>query len=201
MLATLLLSQGVPMLCGGDESGRTQQGHANAYDQDNARSWLAWELTPDQQALLDFTRAVVALVQHSSGAAAPAFLAWPARPRVGSKDRRGFARMGWKCSQRIGRRLRTAAWGSSWPEMPSSPCLFPGQASDDSVLLILNAQPQAIAFVLPALQGPASGRGCCVRLILSSLPPRPSPRARSTPCRPVALLRYARGNASASGRA
>ena len=64
VLATLLLSQGVPMLCAGDESGRTQQGHANAYDQDNERSWLEWELTPDQQALLDFTRAVVAVVQH-----------------------------------------------------------------------------------------------------------------------------------------
>src|SRR4029453_7394688 len=51
MLATVLLSQGVPMLCAGDESGRTQQGDANAYDQDNARSWLAWELTPEQQAL------------------------------------------------------------------------------------------------------------------------------------------------------
>ena len=64
VLATLLLSQGVPMLCAGDEIGRTQQGHANAYDQDNARSWLEWELTPDKQALLDFTRTVVTLVQH-----------------------------------------------------------------------------------------------------------------------------------------
>src|SRR5262249_34187298 len=64
VLATLLLSQGVPMLLAGDEIGRTQQGHTNAYDQDNARSWLEWELTPEQQALLDFTRAVVALVEH-----------------------------------------------------------------------------------------------------------------------------------------
>ena len=52
------------MLCAGDESGRTQQGHANAYDEDNERRWLAWELTPDQQALLDSTRTVVAVVQH-----------------------------------------------------------------------------------------------------------------------------------------
>jgi len=35
-------------LCG-DESGRTQQGHVNAYDQDNGRSWLEWELTPERQ--------------------------------------------------------------------------------------------------------------------------------------------------------
>src|SRR5262249_37471484 len=67
LLATLLLSQGVPMLLAGDEIGRTQQGHANAYDQDNERSWLDWELTPAKQALLDFTRAVVALVAHHPG--------------------------------------------------------------------------------------------------------------------------------------
>lgn len=43
MLATLLLSQGVPMLCGGDEIGRTQQGNNNAYCQDNELSWHDWE--------------------------------------------------------------------------------------------------------------------------------------------------------------
>jgi isoamylase len=42
-LATLLLSQGVPMLCGGDEIGRTQQGNNNAYCQDNELSWYDWE--------------------------------------------------------------------------------------------------------------------------------------------------------------
>ena len=42
MLATLLLSQGVPMICGGDEMGRTQQGNNNAYCQDNEMSWVDW---------------------------------------------------------------------------------------------------------------------------------------------------------------
>ena len=42
LLATLLLSQGVPMLCGGDELGRTQLGNNNAYCQDNAISWVDW---------------------------------------------------------------------------------------------------------------------------------------------------------------
>ena len=42
-LATVLLSQGVPMLCGGDEIGRTQQGNNNAFCQDNALSWFDWE--------------------------------------------------------------------------------------------------------------------------------------------------------------
>jgi hypothetical protein len=44
LLATLLLSQGVPMLLAGDEVGRTQRGNNNAYCQDNELSWLNWEL-------------------------------------------------------------------------------------------------------------------------------------------------------------
>ncbi|CAN5664433.1 glycogen debranching protein GlgX [soil metagenome] len=60
-LTTLLLSQGVPMICGGDEMGRTQQGNNNAYAQDNEISWLDWELTEEQQELLEFTRRLARL--------------------------------------------------------------------------------------------------------------------------------------------
>ncbi|HTR65172.1 MAG TPA: glycogen debranching protein GlgX [Terriglobales bacterium] len=60
-LATLLLSQGVPMLCGGDEFSRTQQGNNNAYCQDNAISWLDWTWTPAQSDLVAFTRYVIEL--------------------------------------------------------------------------------------------------------------------------------------------
>ncbi|MGM9508764.1 glycogen debranching protein GlgX [Larkinella sp. GY13] len=60
-LATLLLSQGTPMLVMGDECGRTQQGNNNAYCQDNEISWFNWEWTADQQALFDFTRQLTAL--------------------------------------------------------------------------------------------------------------------------------------------
>ncbi|HEY6085297.1 MAG TPA: glycogen debranching protein GlgX [Nitrospira sp.] len=61
MLATLLLSQGVPMICGGDEIGRTQQGNNNAYCQDNEVSWFNWELSNEEQALFAFTSAVITL--------------------------------------------------------------------------------------------------------------------------------------------
>lgn len=54
-LATLLLSQGVPMLLAGDEFGQTQSGNNNAYCQDSALTWLDWNLSDDQQALLIFT--------------------------------------------------------------------------------------------------------------------------------------------------
>ncbi len=63
MLATLLLSQGVPMLCGGDELGRTHQGNNNAYCQDNEISWVDWKLSKPQQTLLAFTRSLIALRQ------------------------------------------------------------------------------------------------------------------------------------------
>ncbi|MEV7993824.1 glycogen debranching protein GlgX [Streptomyces sp. NPDC086077] len=60
-LATLLLSQGIPMLCHGDEIGRTQGGNNNAYCQDNEVSWIDWRLTGEQRELRDFTRYVIAL--------------------------------------------------------------------------------------------------------------------------------------------
>ncbi|HEY1217239.1 MAG TPA: glycogen debranching protein GlgX [Bryobacteraceae bacterium] len=61
ILATLMLSQGVPMLCGGDEIARTQFGNNNAYCQDNEISWLHWDLDDRRKRLLDFTSRLIAL--------------------------------------------------------------------------------------------------------------------------------------------
>jgi isoamylase len=61
LLATLLLSQGTPMLLAGDEFGRTQQGNNNAYCQDNELSWVDWNFDEDQQKLVEFTRRVLSL--------------------------------------------------------------------------------------------------------------------------------------------
>jgi glycogen operon protein len=55
-LGTLLLSNGVPMLLGGDEIGRSQGGNNNAYCQDNEVSWFNWDLSPAEEVLLEFTR-------------------------------------------------------------------------------------------------------------------------------------------------
>ena len=60
-IATLLFSQGVPMLLAGDELGRSQHGNNNAYCQDNAISWLDWQLDDAQRALLRFTQRMLAL--------------------------------------------------------------------------------------------------------------------------------------------
>jgi glycogen operon protein len=60
-MATMLLSQGVPMICGGDEMGRTQLGNNNAYCQDNELSWVSWDLAEADRAMLEFTRRVARL--------------------------------------------------------------------------------------------------------------------------------------------
>jgi len=59
LLATLLLSQGVPMMLAGDAMGHTQLGNNNAYCQDNEIAWIDWDLTPEQEELLKFVRRVV----------------------------------------------------------------------------------------------------------------------------------------------
>ena len=61
MFATLLLSQGIPMICGGDEVARTQQGNNNAYCQDNAISWTNWDLDDSQKDLLEFVSKLIHL--------------------------------------------------------------------------------------------------------------------------------------------
>jgi len=205
MLATLLLSQGVPMLCAGDEIGRTQQGHANAYDQDNARSWLDWELTPDKQALLDFTRAVVALVQHHAVLRRRHFWHGQRVPGSVSKDLAWFRPDGlemlaedWQAPEN--RCVGLLLAGEAVEPMPAPRTRPP----DDPVLLILNAQPQAVAFVLPALQEP----GIWEVLVCTDDPlvPAPSPIAQgqeyAVPAQSLALLWYARGSTlPACGRA
>ncbi|HEY6091009.1 MAG TPA: glycogen debranching protein GlgX [Gemmatimonadales bacterium] len=60
-IATLALSQGVPMLSHGDEIARTQQGNNNTYCQDNKITWVSWKLDARQRALLEFTRKVFAV--------------------------------------------------------------------------------------------------------------------------------------------
>jgi glycogen operon protein len=61
LLATLLLSQGVPMIAAGDESGRTQQGNNNAYCQDSPLTWLDWNLDQERRDLLEFVRVLTRL--------------------------------------------------------------------------------------------------------------------------------------------
>jgi len=60
-LATLMLSQGVPMLCAGDEMSRSQKGNNNGYCQDNELTWHDWKLDDARKSLLNFTRKLIHL--------------------------------------------------------------------------------------------------------------------------------------------
>ena len=66
-LATLMLSQGTPMIAHGDEMGRTQQGNNNVYCQDSELSWMDWSLAEHNADLLEFTRNGDRAAQEASG--------------------------------------------------------------------------------------------------------------------------------------
>ncbi len=76
LLATLFLAQGTPMLLGGDEFGRTQDGNNNAYCQDNEISWIDWGLLdrPEGRALTAFVARIVALRHRHAVLRSPYFL-------------------------------------------------------------------------------------------------------------------------------
>jgi glycogen operon protein len=185
------------MLCAGDESGRTQQGSKNTYNQDTDLNWLDWELTPEKAALLDFTCAVVALVQH--------------HPIL---RRRHF----WRGNRLLGSFTKDLAWfrpdglemlQDDW-EAPESRCVglllardaveqmyaSSERSQDDILLIVLNAQPEAVSFVLPALQEP----GFWEVLLCTDGPllQAPSPTYKSQDLYAMlacslSLLRYVRG--------
>jgi Type II secretory pathway, pullulanase PulA and related glycosidases len=74
LLATLLLSQGVPMLLAGDEFGRTQRGNNNAYCQDNEISWLDWQQAARHSGLIGFVRQLLTLRRYAAGLRRDTFL-------------------------------------------------------------------------------------------------------------------------------
>jgi glycogen operon protein len=149
-LATLMLSQGVPMLAAGDEIGRTQQGNNNAYCQDGPISWVDWDLDDERRALLDFARCVIALRRDH-----PVFRRrhfFQGRPLRGD-DRRDIA---WlkpdgtqmtdqEWEQAFARCLGVCLGGDALDEVDAR-----GRSVRDATFLMLfNAHHDAIAFTLP----------------------------------------------------
>jgi glycogen operon protein len=86
MLATLILSQGTPMLLAGDEFGRTQQGNNNAYAQDNEISWIDWNLDDAARLQADFTRDLIALRRQYPILRRSRFLTGEHNAALGVKD-------------------------------------------------------------------------------------------------------------------
>ena len=86
MLATLLLSQGTPMLLAGDEFGRTQRGNNNAYCQDNETSWLDWSLADRHRSLIEFVQQLTSLRSKYPILRRNRFLSAEENERIGLKE-------------------------------------------------------------------------------------------------------------------
>jgi isoamylase len=149
-LTMLFLSQGVPMLLGGDEFGRTQKGNNNAYCQDNEISWLNWQRNENQNRLLEFTKKLIEFRREHAVFRRPKFFQGR-RVRGGEiKDVMWF--------NPGGNEMSDEEWNS--PFVHCLGMLISGDAvdlvdaqgepvRDDTFLLLINAHQEPIPFVLP----------------------------------------------------
>ncbi|MDP1820471.1 MAG: glycogen debranching protein GlgX [Acidimicrobiales bacterium] len=150
LLATLLLSQGVPMVLAGDEMGRTQGGNNNAYCQDNEVSWHDWDAVDED--LLDFTRRLIDLrLQH------PTFRR---RRYFHGRPIRGTVDLGW-CKP-DGEAMTDEDWHESHAlaiglflngESITDPDVRGQRIVDDSFLLLFNADADPLEWTLPSQWG------------------------------------------------
>ncbi|CAN5755700.1 glycogen debranching protein GlgX [soil metagenome] len=150
MLATLLLSQGTPMLLAGDEFGRTQQGNNNAYCQDNAISWVDWSLpeTPAGSSLHRFVQKLTRLRAELPVLRRGRFLNGDWNEALGVKD------VTWL--NPAGEEMDSEHWDD--PHLRCFGMLLDGKApvsgikrraADVTVLLVFNAWEGAVEFTLP----------------------------------------------------
>jgi isoamylase len=150
LLTTLFLSQGVPMLLGGDEFGRTQNGNNNAYCQDNEISWFSWQRDGHRDALFEFTRRLIQLRKEHPVFRRPKFL--QGRRIRGSevKDVMWF--------NPGGNEMSDEEWGSPFVRClgmllsgdTSDILTFEGEpVRDKTFLLLINAHYEPIQFLLP----------------------------------------------------
>jgi isoamylase len=149
-IATLLLSQGVPMILGGDEVGRRQHGNNNAYCQDNETSWFDWNLNQRQLELLEFTRQAIRTMKEHPVLRRRRF--FQGRKLFGSDvkditwlqpDGKEMTEQGWKKSQvhTIGVILAGDAideFNERWERI-----------ADDTLLILMNAHQDPIPFMMP----------------------------------------------------
>jgi glycogen operon protein len=149
LLATLLLSQGVPMLCGGDEIGRTQRGNNNAYCQDNEVSWHDWTLDASARALRAFTERLIALRREHPELHRRKF--FHGRPECAAE----MKDLAW--IRPDGREMGEGDWSGPTRALGFRLCGLAmddvnerGEPiTDDTLLVLLNADPDPVAFVLP----------------------------------------------------
>ncbi|MCE8018043.1 glycogen debranching protein GlgX [Halomonas sp. MCCC 1A17488] len=165
-LATLLLSQGTPMLLAGDELLRTQRGNNNAYCQDNEIGWVDWNLEGDAHDMIDYLRRLIRLRLHYPILRRGRFLSGEYNEEMGLKE------VTWLAPD--GSEMDVERWED--PQARSLGLLLDGRArpsgirragDDRSLLILFNANPDPIAFRLPEVP---RGSGWVCRLDTSRSP-------------------------------
>ena len=152
-LATLFFSQGVPMLLGGDEIGRTQHGNNNAYCQDNELSWFNWDVGETGQDLYNFVRDLIGVMQDNPILRRRAFFTGEPHPGMQTKD------VTW--IRPDGAEMTEPDWTD--PELHTIGMLLLGVATDevdvrgrsyagDSLFLMLNAGTRSRSYTLPRME-------------------------------------------------
>ncbi|MDE1156236.1 MAG: glycogen debranching protein GlgX [Acidobacteriaceae bacterium] len=149
-LTTLLLSQGVPMLAGGDEFARSQRGNNNCYCQDNELTWYDWKLNEPRTRLLHFTSRLIQLRRDHPNLHRRKFF-------QDSQIRGSVVRdVAWFGTD--GNELSDQVWNEPWSKTIA--VMFNGRTLnqiddegekivDDSFLIIINAAPEGVEYVLP----------------------------------------------------
>jgi glycogen operon protein len=149
-LTTLLLSQGVPMLLGGDELGRTQRGNNNAYCQDNGISWFDWEVGDRGRRLLEWTRRLIGLRAAHPAFRRAEFLTGESPLGSGLPDSWWFRTDGRKMTRRDwgDGALRTIGLFLNGEEIPSR-APTGERVVGASFVLLFNAHYEPVIFLLP----------------------------------------------------
>ncbi len=153
-LATLLCSQGVPMLLAGDELGRTQRGNNNAYCQDNDISWVDWTAQDGGADLLEFAQAVAALRRQHPVFRRRRFFRGP---NAAATD--GPGDIAWLTPS--GREMTDADWKTGYAkalgvflngDAITEPDPRGERVRDDTFLLLFSAGSEPVRFILPPLR-------------------------------------------------
>ena len=160
-LATLILSQGVPMICGGDERGRTQYGNNNAFCQDNEISWYDWRPSERKQLLVEFTSHLVHLRRKHNNFRRRKFFQGAAIHHSEVLDIAWYEASGAELDQGAW----SAPWGRSLGFMLNGRTLntkdpHGNPIMDDSFLILINAYHEGVEFKLP--QCPCAGYWECM---------------------------------------
>jgi isoamylase len=151
LLATLLVSQGVPMLSGGDEMGRTQHGNNNAYCQDSELSWYDWQLDRRRRDFFEFTRLVIALRRRHPVLRRRQFFFGRRIHGSEVKDLTWFRPDGREMTEEDWANAHTRCLGLRLSGDAIDELTAQGEpVVDDTFLILLNAHHQPVSAVLPA---------------------------------------------------